>query len=96
MTWIAFVACIVLAHLAAIILGRRTEDRLQRMAFASGLSGLFSVPLVVYFAISSLCIAGMCRHVDNIGLYLSLAVFVLLALVSFGSALALGRRRSRA
>jgi hypothetical protein len=96
MIWIAIVACIVLAHLAAIILGRRTEDRLQRTAFASGLVGLFSIPLVLWLAIKSFCIAGMCRHVDNTGLYLSLAALVLLALLSAGSAVALGVRRSRA
>ena len=96
MIWIVVLACVALAHLSAIVLGRRTADQLQRTAFISGLVGLFSVPLVGYFAIKSFCIAGACRQADNTGLYFSLGAFVLLALLSAGSALALGVRRSRA
>ena len=96
MIWTMLAALVVVTHVAAIVLGRFTQDRIQRIAFGSGLAGLFSFPVLVYFAIKSFCIAGACRYIDTTGLYLSLAVFALLAVVSLLSAVGLVVRRLRA
>ncbi|MGY1424162.1 hypothetical protein [Lysobacter sp. A289] len=96
MIWTLLAALVVVTHVVAIVLGRPTQDRFQRIAFGSELAGLFSFPVVFYFAIKSFCIAGACRHVDTTGLYLSLAVFALLATVSLLSAAGLVVRRLRA
>ena len=96
MVWILVAALIALTHLVAIVLGRLTRDWLQRVAFSSGLVGVFSFPAVLYFAVKSFCIAGACRGVDSTGLGLALAAFGLLAVTSLISSAVLLVRRLRA
>lgn len=96
MNWILVAVFVALTHLLAAILGRTTSDRIQRLAFASGLLGLLSFPAVLYFGIKSLCIAGACRGLDTSWLDVSLAVFGLLAATSLGSSAVLLLRRRRA
>lgn len=93
MAWILVAAFVALIHLSSIVLGRFTRDRLQRLAFSSGLLGLFSFPAVLIFSFKSLCIAGACRSVDGTWLDASLALFVLLAVMSLLSSSALLARR---
>jgi hypothetical protein len=89
-------ALIATVHLVAIVLGRKTKNRTEKTGFLSGLLGLFSFPVVLYFAIKSFCIAGMCRYTDNAALYVSVFVFVVLALLSAGTVVAMLAKRSRA
>jgi hypothetical protein len=96
MVWLAVAAFIGVVHITAIILGRRTSDRLQRTAFASGLLGLLSFAVVLYVGLKSLCLAGACGHSQPIGPYLAVALYSALAIVSCVSAVALVARRSRA
>lgn len=96
MIWILVAASIALAHLSAIVLGRSTRDWFQRLAFTSGLLGLFSFPAVLYFAIKSFCVAGACRDVENAWLDLSFVLFGFLAVTSLLSSSVLLMRRLRA
>ena len=97
MNWeILGIAFVALVHLLAIISGRRTHTRVHRVAFISGLLGLFSFPAVAYFGIKSLCVAGACRHIDSTALHVSVAIFIALALASAISTSVIIARRSRA
>ena len=96
MIWLAATLAVPLVHVGAIVVGRLMRDRLERIAFTSGLAGVLGFPVLAYFAVKSFCIAGMCRHIDNTGLYLAAAVFAVVALLSLGSAAALVVRPSRA
>jgi hypothetical protein len=95
MVWLAVAALVALVHVVAIVLGRRTSTRLQRTAFISGLLGLFSFALMLYVALENFCIAGACGHGEPVGLYLALALFAALAILSCASATALAIRRPR-
>jgi len=89
-------ALIATVHLVAIVLGRKTKNRTEKTGFLSGLLGLFSFPAVLYFGIKSFCIAGMCRYIDNTALYVSMFVFVALAIVSTVTVVSMLAKRSRA
>ena len=88
--------CVALIHTVAIVLGRKTDTKLRRVAFVSGMAGLASFPVVFYFILKSFCIAGMCRGVDMMASYAAVATFGGLSLMSAGAVVALIVHRARA
>lgn len=86
------VTCI---HVLAIVAGRSTGSVPHRIAFASGIFGLLSIPLLLLAVLTSFCIAGGCR--DGTGAAdLAAIAFVAIALVSSVSLVVIGVRRKRA
>ena len=96
MLFLFCIALVAIFHVGAIVICRKTQSKTEKTGFISGLLGLFSFPVVVYFGIKSFCIAGMCRHMDNTALYVSAFAFVVLAVVSAWTVISLVTKRSRA
>ena len=97
MNWLAVgVIIVILLHLTALISGRKTNTRTQRVAFISGILGFFSFPVLIYLGFKSFCIAGSCRYVDDTALQVLIVAFVALTLLSAISVAVIFVRRSRA
>ena len=96
MVWLTLATLIAALHVAAIACGRGTANPPQQVAFLSGLVGLFSVPLLLYTGLKSICIAGACRAGQDLGFLVALVVFVATAITSAVAVAVLAARRSRA
>jgi len=86
---------VALIHVLAIVIGRPTGSLQHRVAFVSGIFGLISIPLVILAGLMSFCVAGGCSN-DISAADLVAIAFVVIALTSLGSLLAIGVRRKRA
>ena len=86
---------VTVVHIMAIVFGRTNGSVPQRIAFVSGIAGLLSIPAVIVAGLLSFCVAGGCRSGFSTADLFAFA-FVAIALLSFGSLIALGTRGRRA
>jgi len=96
MNWV-FPTLITVAfiHVAAIVFGRPTGSVQHRIAFASGIAGLLSIPVFIVVGLMSMCIAGGCSNGFKASDLVAIA-FAAIALTSLGSLVAIGTHRKRA
>ena len=95
MIWLALLVSIAVIHFIAIVAGRRTTGALEKTAFASGLLGFLTLPLLLFVALKGSCIAGACGHGQDVVFYLVLALFCALAVISGVCAALLAVQRAR-
>jgi hypothetical protein len=97
MNWaLPTLAAVAALHVIAVVIGRPTGSLRNRIAFASGILGLLSIPLVIVIGLMSLCIAGGCGHGGIGAIEITAIVFVLIALSSLISLIVIGTHRPRA
>lgn len=82
-------------HVVAILLGRLDGGRTRRVAMASGILGLLSIPAAFLSVLTGFCIAGACRHRGLSQSDIAVAVVLALALSSMLSVAVLCFRKPR-
>ena len=96
MNWvIPTLIAVAFIHVTAIVFGRPTGSVQHRIAFASGIVGLLSIPALIFAALMSICIAGGCGRGFSPSDLVAIA-FVVIALTSAGSVVAINVHRKRA
>ncbi len=96
MNWVLpAILAVATLHILAIVAGRSTSTLPHRIAFASGILGLLSIPAVFVAGLLSLCIAGGCADGFSSADFFGIA-FLVIASSSLISLAVIAVRRPRA